>query len=208
MQLVRGAARGVLLLGCRPSTAEVVVLLALSLGVPAEMARVDISASQLQHLDADWDAEYFEHQLRLGVSRMLCYGSGRTAVEVKSPRAGDHVSGIVPIRVAVSHFAVRRDGAACLFVDGRLEMCMQQPHLVVALNFSSVREPLQVTVWFGLMSNIYTDIVRNSSSVTFTAQPSARVGDGGDEAAHYSPREYVVHTPLGLRVTDTTRRRS
>eukprot|EP00936_MAST-01D_sp_MAST-1D-sp1_P001060 g1060.t1 len=203
VQLMRGATRGVLLLGCRPSTAEVVVLLALSLGVPVEMARVDISATQLQYLDAGWDADYFEQQLRLGVSRMLCYGSGRTAIEVTSPKPGDHVSGIVPIRASISHFAVRRDGAACLFIDGRMEMCLQQPHLCVALNFSSVRDTIEVTVSFGLMSNIYTDIVRNSSSVTFTVRPSKALGGDGGEAAHFSPREYVVHTPLMLRATDT-----
>jgi hypothetical protein len=145
-----------LLLGCSPFVVEFAALVALSLNVKVEMSRSDAMSARLTNLGLGWDLDQFEEQLRLGVSRLFCYGTGRTDVQLRKPLHGAAVSGIVILDFDISHFAVRRDGAACLFIDGKIEICLQQPHLRIALNLTQARAPAHFNISLGLVSNVYT----------------------------------------------------
>jgi len=145
-----------LLLGCSPFVVEFAALVALSLNVKVEMSRSDAMSARLTNLGLGWDLDQFEEQLRLGVSRLFCYGTGRTDIQLRKPLHGAAVSGIVILDFDISHFAVRRDGAACLFIDGKIEICLQQPHLRIALNLTQARAPAHFNISLGLVSNVYT----------------------------------------------------
>eukprot|EP00937_MAST-01D_sp_MAST-1D-sp2_P000919 g919.t1 len=203
VQLVRGA-RSVLLLACPVHHIEFAVQLAVGLGVPVQISQLDLRASRLQQIDAGSDAGDFADHLRLGVSRLLCYGSRKTSVSFANLRSGDVISGIVPIVPRITRFAVRVDGAACLFIDGELEMCLMQPQLRIVLNVTAAKASFNITLMFGLMSNIYTDIFHNSSTVKVTVEPLRSHSDQQAAQQQYAELSQqqafvVMHTPRVLR---------
>ena len=149
-------AEQLLLLNCLPHTVEFAALVALALDVKVEMSQADAASARLTSLGLGWDLEQFDEQLRLGMSRLFCYGTARSDVIVRSPQHEASVSGILVLDFDILHFSVRKDGAACVFIDGKIEICLQQPQLRIALNLTLARAHALLTVSVGLVSNVYT----------------------------------------------------
>jgi hypothetical protein len=113
-----------------------------------------------------------------------------------SPLDGAFVSGSARIAVSINDFAVRRDGASCLYINHVLKFCLHQPQLHFVLDLSNARqEPYEeITVTVGLKGNVYTDLLRRSEDVRLKVAP----WPGDDEAqsaltASLSDSTAVVH---------------
>ena len=119
--------------------------------------------------------------------KRLCTFSHISSAQV-SPLNNSVIRGIVPIMEDIRDFAVRKDGAKCLYIDGAQQFCLLQPQLRFALNITgSLKRDRNVTVALSLTSNVYTDTLRWSVPVVLhvARQPQAR--DRGEEAAAAPP---------------------
>ena len=174
-----------------------------------------------------WDTNYYARQFRLGMARMLCTCCGGAKVQVVSPRDGEIIrveSGThevnITVAIDVRDFSVPRDGAICLFVNRTGTLIVPEmvaDHCVHYSQLSTVYtttlrvpfliaphsnvSPQRVALAAALTSNIYSDRIRWSSTVTMSLATSC-ASSGSCDAASASASASAAATLTAVELTE------
>lgn len=133
-----------------------------------------------------------------------CAGRGGSSVRLEQPSNYTVVAGgpgprHVRVGISTTAFDTGQDGSWCLLACGRLVVCVQREHIDLILTVQPpAHRPVLLELRVELRSNIYRDVIAESSPVFLLVPPAADTQAAACEPPVALAGHTLIYQPIDL----------